>query len=127
MSNYHIAFNTIMLQVMEKVKQKASSTSPLDKKLHATIDLVIESPTINVHVPLDRFIKDIYMNYRTPMYNGDEEFFMNENYEIDDKNIISVIKSMYCNSSNEEKNDIKAKVKKLVSITDKYLTSKEKL
>lgn len=124
MSNYHIAFNTIMRDVMLKVKEKAEVVAPSDKKLHSTVDLILDSPSINVHVPLDRFIKDVYLKYREPMFEGDEGFFMSEDYGSDDKSVISVIKSMYSGSSTEEKNELKEKVKKLVVITDKYLSQK---
>lgn len=127
MSNYHIAFNTIMTKIMEKVKEKAVSTAPTNAKLHDAINLILESPTINVHVPLSRFINDVYINYREPMYNGDERFFMNEDYKTAETSVITIIKSMYSNSTDEEKTELKNNVKKLVTITDKYLSSKEKL
>lgn len=120
MSNYHIAFNTILTGVMEKIKNKAVIHDPSNKKLHSTIDLIIESPTINVHVPLDKFISEIYVKYRNPMYDGDETFFMNEDYSSDSP-IINVIKSMYMSCSPEEKEELKSKVKKMVTITDKFL------
>ncbi len=98
---------------------------PNEKELITNIDFAIESPKLNMFTPMDIFKKHVYPKYRTQILEGDDYFFLSEEYEVDGNmsHFVNIIKKMYRNSPPLEKEGVKADTKKLVTIIDKYYSA----
>ncbi len=123
MTNYHTAFNMIITQIMTQLKLKLEAERMMGSKIESVINLVIDAPKINMFTPLNIFMRDVYPSYRTQIFNGDDDFFMKENYDAIDNDIVSLLKSLYSRCSSVELDELKKSMKKLIVIGDKAIES----
>jgi hypothetical protein len=123
MTVYHTSFNIILIDLMTKFRMKIGTPEdPEVVRLVSIIDMVIESPRINMFTPLNLFLRDVYPKYHKEILAGNDDFFMNETYDFDG-NFIQIVKGFYRSCSETEKNMIKSETRKLVNIADKYVKS----
>lgn len=110
---FNINLEKLLIYIRARIPKEEST-------LISEIDTMLILIPQNIFVPLKRFYKHVFVEYREEIMAENESFFLGADYAID-SSIVSILKQTYKNMKNEDKGFVKKKIKALVNCIDKLI------